>query len=60
VGTVFKLAPNGTETVLHSFAGYPVDGNMPLSGLIIRGGFLYGTTDEGGTHADGTVFRVKE
>jgi uncharacterized repeat protein (TIGR03803 family) len=28
-GVVFKLAPNGTETVLHSFTGSPSDGTSP-------------------------------
>src|ERR1700722_14421343 len=43
-GTVFKLAPDGTETVLHCFrkAG---DGAYPYSSLIRDGkGNLYGTT----------------
>ena len=33
-GTVFKLTPAGTETVLHSFAGYPNDGESPSGSLI--------------------------
>lgn len=29
-GTIFKLTSGGTESVLHSFAGYPSDGEYPL------------------------------
>ena len=56
-GTVFKLSPNGTETVLHSFTGGS-DGSDPRAGLIMKGGNLYGTTEYGGANGDGTVFEV--
>jgi uncharacterized repeat protein (TIGR03803 family) len=48
-GTVFKLAPDGTETALHAFAGGPNDGANPVGDLIAdKKGNLYGTTAEGG------------
>jgi uncharacterized repeat protein (TIGR03803 family) len=49
LGTIFKLKTNGTEVVLHSFSGYPSDGNGPFAGLIrdAAGNFL-GMTFEGG------------
>jgi uncharacterized repeat protein (TIGR03803 family) len=57
-GTVFKLAPDGTFTVLHSFGGRD-DGVQPAAGVIAdRAGNLYGTTDEGGAHDSGAVFRL--
>jgi len=57
-GVVFKLAPNGTETVLHSFTGGS-DGAHPYAGLIADGlGNLYGTTDEGGAVNVGVVFKL--
>ncbi len=63
-GTVFKLAPGGTETVLHAFQGGN-DGEYPLAGLIAdKSGNLYGTTNEGGgtgceyNQGCGTVFRL--
>ncbi len=56
-GTVFVISPAGAETVLHSFAGYPTDGERPL-GVILVGGNLYGTTEMGGTYSGGTVFEV--
>jgi uncharacterized repeat protein (TIGR03803 family) len=60
-GTVFKLAPgaNGkwTETVLHSFNGK--DGNDPPSAVTFdSSGNLYGTTQAGGAHDFGTVFKL--
>jgi uncharacterized repeat protein (TIGR03803 family) len=52
LGTVFELTPSGSgyrETILHSFRGYPDDGNEPLAALIEdAAGDLYGTTAIGG------------
>jgi len=43
-GAVYKVAPDGTETLLHSFA-LGVDGTMPQSDVIIdKRGNIYGTT----------------
>jgi uncharacterized repeat protein (TIGR03803 family) len=58
---VYELSANGTETVLHSFAGPPADGATPGAGLVRDGaGNLYGTTVYGGAfgYGDGTVFEV--
>ena len=58
-GTVFKLTPTGTETVLHSFAGYPADGAYPLTGVVLdTKGILYGATYGGGAYALGMVFKL--
>lgn len=62
-GTVFEVAPDGTETVLHAFAGGN-DGFSPRAGLILdKAGNLYGTTTEGGGagceyYGCGTVFKI--
>jgi uncharacterized repeat protein (TIGR03803 family) len=62
-GVVFEVAPNGTETVLYSFAGGN-DGSTPTAGLIVdQNGNLYGTTSQGGgkkscTGGCGTVFEL--
>ena len=63
-GTVFKLAPDGTETILHIFTGGS-DGDAPEGGLIKdKTGNFYGTTLEGGgTYAGcnegcGIVFEI--
>jgi len=58
-GTVFELAPDGTETVLHAFAGGN-DGANPDAGLIDKKGILYGTTFYGGADGYGTVFKIKQ
>jgi len=71
-GTVFEVDVNGTETLLHVFAGYPTDGGYPYARLVRDGaGNLYGTTYIGGNSSGGgfcvtnnqpqgcgTVFRV--
>ncbi|HEY2446941.1 MAG TPA: choice-of-anchor tandem repeat GloVer-containing protein [Rhizomicrobium sp.] len=65
-GVVFKLAPDGTETVLYYFAGEKSDGSNPAAGLVEDGaGNLYGTTEFGGGVAPcngadgcGTVFKI--
>jgi uncharacterized repeat protein (TIGR03803 family) len=59
-GTVFKLAPDGTETVLHSFVDNAgSDGARPYAGLIRgKSGTFYGTTTVGGANGQGTVFEI--
>jgi uncharacterized repeat protein (TIGR03803 family) len=55
-GTIFKVDPSGTETVLYSFSGQP-DAQYPEAGLIRDdAGNFYGTTSAGGTYGLGTVF----
>jgi len=62
-GTVFSLTPPAssggawTETVLHNFAGGS-DGTYPSGAVIVKGGVLFGTTYEGGTSNQGTVFSL--
>jgi uncharacterized repeat protein (TIGR03803 family) len=67
-GTVFKMARNGTFTLLHSFGATANDGADPFSPLLLdRYGNLYGTTVMGGANCEpgvtdftgcGTVFRI--
>lgn len=58
-GTLFKLTPDGTESILHSFGGMiggNLDGELPEAGLTIdKNGNLYGTTDVGGSSNNGGV-----
>ena len=57
-GTAFRMTPDGTVTVLHSFSGS--EGIQPGSGLIQSAdGSFYGTTKIGGLNY-GTVFRMTE
>jgi len=48
-GSVFKVDPNGNESVFYSFAG-PPDGNLPTAGLARdAAGNLFGVTLNGGS-----------
>ena len=58
-GTVFKIAVDGTETLLHTFTGGK-DGSQPAAALIAVNGVLYGTASKGGKHGFGTVFKLNE
>jgi uncharacterized repeat protein (TIGR03803 family) len=66
-GTVFKLTPQGKETVLYSFCAQSgcADGKRPYAGVILdQKGNLYGTTVEGGASSScngygcGVVFKL--
>ncbi len=64
-GTLYKITPQGTETVLHLFGTSSGDGYHPQAGLIqASDGNFYGTTSDGGTNSScengagcGTIFR---
>jgi uncharacterized repeat protein (TIGR03803 family) len=56
-GTIFKLIPGGTLTVLHAFTD--ADGHQSYAPLIqATGGNFYGTTTGGGAFGFGTVFTM--
>jgi len=64
-GLVFKLIPNGDGTykeyILHNFCARAncTDGQGPFAGLIMDiDGNLYGTTQNGGKHGSGVVFKL--
>lgn len=63
-GAVFEIDPsNGTESVVHSFAGGANDGANPAGGLMSLNGVLYGTTANGGlatcgSSGCGTVYQI--
>ncbi len=57
LGTVFKLTPSGTISILHNFAGS--DGSHPYSGLTLGlDGNFYGTAFDGGANNLGTIFKI--
>jgi uncharacterized repeat protein (TIGR03803 family) len=58
-GVAFRITPDGTETVLYSFAGGATDGSDPSGSLIQAGDEnFYGATASGGTNGDGVAFKV--
>lgn len=69
-GTIYRMTPDGTLTILYSFsaltvvqhvnnAGINADGASPNAGLV-QGidGLLYGTAQNGGANGWGTIFRI--
>jgi uncharacterized repeat protein (TIGR03803 family) len=58
-GTVYRVTPTGTYTLLHSFTNAQQGGFFPYAGLV-QGpdGNLYGTTMRGGPNDAGTLFRI--
>jgi uncharacterized repeat protein (TIGR03803 family) len=57
LGTVFKMDPAGSVTILHSFAS--TDGSYVFAGLIQgKDGNLYGATYVGGASDKGTIFKM--
>lgn len=58
LGTVFKLATDGTETILYAFKGGS-DGHNPEGSLLADSeGNFYGTTLQGGANGQGSVFKL--
>jgi len=58
-GTVFRMTPAGTMTLLHTFTGSPTDGARPLGPVtVLPDATLYGTTANGGSSAGGVAWRL--
>jgi uncharacterized repeat protein (TIGR03803 family) len=58
-GVVYKIDPNGAETVLHAFTYNGADGYGPTHGVILdSAGNLYGTTLHGGVNKFGVVYKL--
>jgi uncharacterized repeat protein (TIGR03803 family) len=64
-GTIFKITPSGTLTVLYRFcsqvngSGVCTDGATPLATLVeATNGNFYGTTQGGGANNEGTIFKI--
>lgn len=64
-GVAFRLSPPAkgktawTYTALHQFVGGFSDGQFAHATLLLRDGYLYGMTIEGGTNNAGTVFSIR-
>ena len=58
-GTVFKITPDGTESIVHFFSIQSGDGFTPYGGVLLdTAGNIYGTTMLGGQYSDGTVYKL--
>ena len=58
-GTIYKITPDGNESVLYSFTNQGGDGAYLYSKLIKDSdGSLYGVTTGGGLNNNGTVFKI--
>ena len=58
-GTIFRMSPDGHVTTLKTFNGYNSDPHNFYGPLIqATDGYLYGTTENGGTPNRGTIFRM--
>ena len=59
LGTIFKITLGGKLATLYQFTGPSSGGNNVYAGLAqATNGHLYGTTEQGGTSGEGTVFRL--
>jgi len=54
-GTLFRIKPDGTG--FQKFMNF-VDGQNPMSSLLINGSFLYGMTNSGGVNSAGIMFKT--
>jgi uncharacterized repeat protein (TIGR03803 family) len=59
-GTVYKIASDGSHSVVYSFGTNAGDGNEPFTGTMVldASGNLFGTTAFGGAHGGGNVFKI--
>ena len=59
-GTVYQLrnlGGRGTETTLYAFQDGD-DGAYPQAGVVLKGGKLYGTANQGGSTQSGVIFEI--
>ena len=60
-GTIYKITPQGTLTILHSFCSQTgcLGGAAPFAGLLQgNDGNFYGTANAAGTNGGGTAFKI--
>lgn len=56
-GTLYKISPTGTESVVHRFVP-PQRGGNPQGTLVVWNKQIFGTTANGGTGHNGIIFSV--
>jgi uncharacterized repeat protein (TIGR03803 family) len=62
-GTAFRIDTNGNFSVIYTFTatdenGFNSDGAAPNGVIVGSDGNLYGTTQDGGTNGEGTIFML--
>jgi len=58
-GFVFKITPDGSFSIIYSFAGGPNDGSFPYGALVqASDGNLYGETVGGGATGNGVIYKL--
>ncbi|MGA2695753.1 MAG: choice-of-anchor tandem repeat GloVer-containing protein [Terriglobales bacterium] len=59
-GTIFRIDSSGNEKILYNFGQTRASGANPYYGALYpdAAGNLYGTTQDGGTAGNGTLFRI--
>jgi uncharacterized repeat protein (TIGR03803 family) len=58
IGTIFQITPSGAFTTLFQFPNV-ASGQLPYAGLVQdAGGNFYGSTQYGGAHNYGTIFKL--
>ncbi len=57
-GTVYKMTPGGTVTILHSFTNTTGDGTSPHALVLGKDGNLYGSSYSGGSGGFGVIFKI--
>jgi uncharacterized repeat protein (TIGR03803 family) len=58
VGTIYKISPTGTVSILYSFLGGAVGSNPNASLMQGKDGNLYGSTTNAGINGAGTIFKI--
>jgi uncharacterized repeat protein (TIGR03803 family) len=59
-GTIFGINTDGSGfSLLHAFENTTDDGASPFGSLTLAGSKLYGTTQQNGANANGTIFTVE-
>lgn len=57
-GTVFRISSSGSFSSLYSFTGGADGGNPSATPVEGRDGNFYGTTQNGGQHGEGTIYKI--
>lgn len=57
-GAAWRVAPDGSFSLLHGFTGASIDGHTPMAGLLLANGTLYGVSSSDTVGGDGTIFTL--